>query len=181
MLVAVAVFAAAFAPGTRTRAQDQPLEPRLKSAPHLPVAGDDLRRAFVQEITALQAKGAHVPSDADTALRRRIIQDARALEPPPLVPAEARAHFERGRRARDRCACPESTLVAVDRFTAALHEAPWWAPPHLQLGEALLRLDRKAEALVCLELYLLAKPDALDQAKVVKRITALKRGRAPRD
>jgi hypothetical protein len=180
-LVALAVLASALAPGAPTHAQDQPLQPRLESAPRLPVAGDDLRRAFVQEITALQAEGARVPSDTDTALRRRIIQDARALEPPPIVPPEARARFERGRHARDRCGCRESTLVAVDRFTAALHEAPWWAPPHLQLGEALLRLDRKAEALVCLELYLLTEPDTLDQAKVVKRIAALKRDRTPRD
>jgi TonB family protein len=150
------------------------------SAP--PAAGklDDSRRAFVQEIAALQADGPRVPSDADSALRRHIVQDALALDPRPLVPPEARAHLERGRHARERCACRDSTLRAVDEFTAALYEAPWWGPSLRQLGDALLRLDRKLEALACLELYLLAEPGVLDQEKVQKQIAALRKDRAGR-
>jgi len=136
---------------------------------------DESRRALVQEITALRMSGPRVPSAADSALRGRIIQDALALDPRPLVPPEARAYLERGRRARDRCACRESTQVAVREFARALHEAPWWGPPCLQLGEALLRLDRKAEALVCLELYLSTGPEARERERVEKRIAGLTR------
>ena len=74
---------------------DKKGEPRF-----VPPLAVDLCRAFVQEIAALQAKGARVPSGSDTTLRRWIIQDALALDPRPLVPPEARAHFARGCRKR---------------------------------------------------------------------------------
>ena len=147
------------------------------SPPPVTERPDDPRRAFVAEIRALQAGGVGVPTDADSAMRRHIVQDALAFDPPPLVPQEARAHLERGRRARERCSCRDSTLRAVDEFSAALHEAPWWGPALRQLGDALLRLDRKAEALACLELCLLAEPQTPDRTKLEKQIATLRKGR----
>jgi hypothetical protein len=137
-----------------------------------------LRDAFVREVAAFQAGLARIPAKVDTTLRRWIIQDALALDPRPLVPPEARAHLERGRSARERCSCRDSTLRAVDEFSAALHKAPWWGPPYLQLGEALLRVDRKAEAIVCLEFYLLAEPTAGNRAQVERQLIGLRKSSA---
>jgi TonB family protein len=155
-----------------------PFRFRPKSVPQAPDARSDPRRALMQEITAIQAKGASVPSDTDTTLRRWIIQDALSLDPRPLVPAEAGAHFARGRRAQAGHGSRYGALRAVVEFSAALYEAPWWGPPYQHLGEALLRLDRKAEAIVCLELYLLTEPIAGDRAQVEKQLTALRKSRA---
>lgn len=155
-----------------------PFRFRPKSVPRASDALIDLRSALSQEITALQTNGVQVPSGTDTTLRRWIIQDALSLDPPPLVPAEAHAHFARGRRAQAGLGARGGALRAVDEFSAALHEAPWWAPPHRHLGEALLRLDRRTEAIVCLELYLLAEPVAENRAQVEKQLAALRNGRA---
>jgi TonB family protein len=135
--------------------------------PPLSFGPGGLRGAFVQEIVALQMKGARAPSGSDTTLRRWIIQDALSLDPRPLVPEQARAHLARGRHA--------GTLRAVDEFTAALHEAPWWGLAYLQLGEALLPLDRRSEALVCLDLYLLTGPDARERERVEKQLADLRK------
>ena len=61
----------------------------------------------------------------------------------------------------------------MEEFTAALHEAPRWGPPYLQLGEALLRLDRKAEALACLDLHLLIGPEARECGQVEEQLAGL--------
>ena len=134
---------------------------------------DERRRAFVQENLAFGAGLANVPAKEDTALRRRIVLDALALDPRPLVPEAAHQEFERGHHARERCGCRESTLVAVDRFTAAVHEAPWWGPAYQQLGEALLRLDRKTEARACLDLFLLTGPEARERERAEKQLAGL--------
>ena len=146
-------------------------------APEPGPAGEDPREAFVQEIIALQAAGVRVPSAADSVRRLDIIRDARALETEPNLPAEARIHFDRGRHAQDACACRDSSLRAVAEFTRALDEAPWWGQPHRRLAEALLLLDRREEAVVCLALYLAAEPDAPDREKVERRIAGL--GKVP--
>lgn len=139
----------------------------------------DLRRALAQEIVALGADSARVLSAADMDLRRWIIEDAWTLDTLPPLPREARAHLERGQRARERCGCRDSTLRAVEEFSAALREAPWWGPPYGRLGDALLRLGRSQEALVCFELYLLAEPKAGDRAQVEKRVAQLRARETP--
>jgi TonB family protein len=154
-----------FGPGSGTSGGVGPIEPR---------------RAFVAEVMELQAGGPRVPSAANSAQRRRIVLDALALEPPPIVPETARAGLERGRHARERCGCRDSTLVAVDRFTAALHEAPWWGEAYQRLGEALLRLDRRDEALVCLDLCLLTGPEPRDRERIEKQIAGLRKRGAPK-
>jgi protein TonB len=139
----------------------------------------DLRRALAQEIVALDADSARVPSAADMDLRRWIIEDALALDSLLTVPPEMQAHLERGRHARQRCGCHDSTLRAVDEFTAALHLAPWWGPAYGKLGDALLHLGRADEALICLELYLIAEPGAEDRARVERQVAGLRERAKP--
>jgi hypothetical protein len=145
-----------------------------------PAAVEDPAAAFVQDVSALQARGPCVPSPADSALRQRIVREALALVPRPQPPAVARARFEHARRASQRCSCRDSTLYAVQELTLALHEAPWWGEPHRPLGVALQRLVRNAEAGVCLELYLAAEPAAPDRDRLERRAARLLgRGGAP--
>jgi hypothetical protein len=143
-----------------------------------PAATDGPRAAFVQDVSALQARGPRVPSPADSALRRRIVQDARALEPRPQPPAGARARFEHARRASQHCSCRDSTLYAVEELALALHDAPWWGDGYRRLGVALQRLVRNTEAGVCLGLYLAAEPATPDRNRLERQAARLlERGR----
>jgi TonB family protein len=150
----------------------KPQAPKATPPPEPTVA----RQAFVQEVAALQAQDMRQPSASDSALRRRIIRDALALDPGPPVPDEAREHFARAQRARDRGSSRDSLQRAVDEFTATLNEAPWWGPAYLELGRALQRLGRGSAAAISLELYLLAEPESLERAAIQRQIAKLRSG-----
>lgn len=153
-----------FGDGTESPSSSKPSPPR----PELRAQRGVVARASLGELLQrLRSRGAVVPSDEDAILREKIIRAAR--RDPPEV---SRLALESVQRAL------AGAMPAQDRLrdlALALDAAPWWAEPYREIGVRLMELGRRAEARVCLELYLVAEPDAHDWEFVRLMLNDLRR------
>jgi TonB family protein len=137
--------------------------------------------------TALSARAHFAPSDADVHLRERAIHSWRDLDPRPRITGYSPIHLAAARKAlfmnqayeqqRRRIPKVDPSMLdslkslgslerALDEFAQCLAEAPWQAYTYREMSELLLRLGRRDQARVCLELYLIAEPQAPDWEQV---------------
>jgi tetratricopeptide (TPR) repeat protein len=107
---------------------------------------------------------------SDNALREKIIQLARQIEPAPAVPSEAQ-DFARTAEAEANQAKTAADLVkASGDYRKALLLAPWVAEFYFNLGVIQEKSGQLAEAKSNFGFYLLAAPEAQDAAAVRKRM-----------
>jgi tetratricopeptide (TPR) repeat protein len=125
--------------------------------------------AFAAYLAAYRALSIPVPIENDRRLREKIILLARRLEPPPPVPQEARAHFQKAQELIDAQALlgsggTASLDSAAAELERAIRLAPWWAEPTFRLATVLQQLKRVDTALIHLNLARLAEPERYAKA-----------------
>ncbi len=107
---------------------------------------------------------------SDTALRERIIKQARQMRHPPAIPEQARRYFIVGETIVKSAKSPAEEAPAVDSFQKALAIAPWWADAYYDLATAQELAGSYDDAQASLELYILTGPDAKDARAAQDRI-----------
>jgi len=125
-------------------------------------------------VAELQRAGPRAPSPQDAILRERIVRLALAANPPPEVPGVAKSRLETGRAAMDSLAMPGGADRAIGSLAAALNEAPWLAEPYELIAAALEAAGRPADAVVALELYLVANPGTHRWEEVRRKLAELR-------
>ncbi|MBZ5502228.1 MAG: hypothetical protein LAN59_08280 [Acidobacteriia bacterium] len=103
-------------------------------------------------------------SPNDEALREKIINLARMMAPPPVLPEEAGRRMARGFAAFKEAKSVADYKDAVTEFEKATLAAPWYADAYYNLGQARAKAEDFAGAAASLKLYLLAAPEAKDAA-----------------
>jgi hypothetical protein len=150
-------------------------EPRLPSDIPVPPRSSSTRGASLADlITSLRAQGPIPPSENDALLREEIVRGTLALQTPPPIPSAVKTRYERALRAASRKAKPASEPATLRELAFVLSEAPWWPEPYLEIARIEEKLGHLENAVVDLELYLVARPDAKDWKKVRARIRALR-------
>ena len=94
----------------------------------------------------------------DNVLRKKIIQLALDMNPPPEVPAEARRHMSRGVAAVEDAKTKDDFLDACNEFRQALALAPWLPNGYRNLAIAQDKAGLYIEALASLNSYRRTKP-----------------------
>jgi hypothetical protein len=125
---------------------------------------------------------------SDSALRERIIQTARQLDPAPAIPQEARDYFIRGSTIAKVATDAAGQKLAVDNFEKALRVAPWWGDAWYNLAVAQELAGDLDSATASLRLYIETgvsekeRQDALDRISIIAAKTELaSRAQATRD
>jgi tetratricopeptide (TPR) repeat protein len=95
---------------------------------------------------------------SDTALRERIINLAREMNPPPAIPEEARRHYVKASTLLEDAKQPSDSADAAEEFRQALLVAPWWGEAYMKMGLAQETAQRYDEAIASLKLFMAAKP-----------------------
>lgn len=114
-------------------------------------------------LAALRARGVQPPSEDDALLRERIIRATLSMEPRPDLPPAARQRFDLALKSIKEGRQPAEIL---SELAATLHEAPWWPVPYREIARVQERLHQWEDAIVSLELYLVAAPEADDWERV---------------
>jgi tetratricopeptide (TPR) repeat protein len=121
--------------------------------------------AFLAYLSAFQRLPEPVPADDDRRLRERIIEVVRRLTATPTIPQEARARFTKAEEllaaeALLGGAGTAASTAAAAELRAAIRVAPWWPEATFKLAGVLQKLQRVDDALINLNLYRLAAPEA---------------------
>jgi tetratricopeptide (TPR) repeat protein len=109
----------------------------------------------------------------DDALRRQTIEQARAMRPPPAIPAEARNSFIQGVTITQGATDATGQRLAIQRFNEALRLAPWWGDAYYNRGVAQDLAGEYSAAIASLQLYLLTGPSAQERQQAEDRIAAI--------
>lgn len=125
--------------------------------------------AFLAYLSAFQRLPEPVPADDDRRLRERIIEVVRRLPATPTIPQEARARFTKAEEllaaeALLGGAGTAASTAAAAELRAAIRVAPWWPEATFKLAGVLQKLQRVDDALINLNLYRLAAPEAYGAA-----------------
>lgn len=126
-----------------------------------------LREALAAYVEELQA------APYDEELRKKIIQIAQKLDPPPAIPQEAKRFMVRGETFFKEAKSEADFTEAIGEFEQALQAAPWLPAGYFNLGLAQEGAGYYDQAINSFELYLLASPAAEDAEKVREKIYAL--------
>jgi len=98
---------------------------------------------------------------------------ALAMQPPPVIPDEAKRDFAEGNVFMKAAKSGSDYSAAVQKYKEALIEAPWWGDAYYNLGLALTSAERYDEAKQALQFYLLTKPnDAIKAQNKIYEIEA---------
>jgi TonB family protein len=145
---------------------------RTRVTPPRPV---DPGEEFDVDLSAFHKRQPAVPSDSDAVLRGHVIHSALALPRIPKPTYAAFAYRDSARALMSGKVVPDSSTLAraIDLLGHASYEAPWWSEAYRDLGRALERVGRKADAALCLRLYLMAEPNAHDREEVQAKIASL--------
>jgi tetratricopeptide (TPR) repeat protein len=133
------------------------------------------QEAFLAYLKAFQSLPEPPTRADDQRLRERIITVVRKIQTRPVVPQEARAHLTRaeGLVAADAVlggsGGPAVQKAAAAELRQAVRIAPWWPDATFSLATVLQKLQQFDEALLNLNLYRLADPEAY--AATVARAT----------
>lgn len=129
---------------------------------------------FAQSHAELEALVQHLQANpTDTTLRERIIQMARALNPAPAIPAEARDYFIRGTTIAKAATDAAGQKLAVENFQKALRIAPWWADALYNLAVAQELAGDVDAAKASLRLYAGAAETEKERQDALDRISAI--------
>ncbi len=132
------------------------------------------REALAIYMTALNGTPDFAADQFDQRLRVHIFTLVAHLTPPPAIPEEARRHVGYAAAAVQLAEKDPAQLdSAIDEFQQALRIAPWWPELYYNTGLLLEKKERFGDAARCLNLYLLAAPNAQDAAAVRQRMYAL--------
>jgi len=131
----------------------------------------NLREAFAHYVAALQS----VPegTNEDQHLRENIIALAQKLDPPPVVPEEAKRHAARGTAAIESAGSREDFEQAVAEFKQAAKLAPWWAKLYFNLGLTQEKATLYDDGIRSFQLFLAASPNDPSADDVRQRIYKL--------
>jgi len=110
----------------------------------------------------------------DNALREKIIKLAQEMKPVPKVPNEVDELVGKATYAVKNAKSEADFSDAVDAYQKVLLIAPWVPEYYYNLGAVQEKAGKFKEAVVSLELYLLAVPDAKDAKEVREHIGGLK-------
>lgn len=105
------------------------------------------------------------PLFANMELRRQIIEFAAKMQPPPVIPEEAKRYLVEGNVFLKGAVGAADYKLAIGRFKEALVEAPWWGDAYNNLGVALKAAGRLDDAKTALGLYLLTSPPDASRAQ----------------
>lgn len=106
-------------------------------------------------------------------LRKKIIEVASKLDPPPAIPEEAKRGMGRGKAAFQSAQNPGEYQKAREEFEKAVNLAPWWADGYYNLALVEEQERKFDQALSHLKLYLLAAPNAPDKSQIEEKIYGL--------
>ncbi len=97
----------------------------------------------------------------------RMITLVRELRPPPPIPDDARALFDKGREFEEKAKNGADVELAVAEYDKALQIVPWWAEVYYRRALAEGAIGRFSEAARDLKLYLMSNPApaAADEAR----------------
>lgn len=140
------------------REQTKLLEGRITSNP---------RAGFLELIARLKS------NPFDDTIRRRIIQLAEELKPPPAIPEEARKHFLEGAAIVKAAKTPAQQTLAAQSFTEAINVAPWWGDAYYNLGVAQELAEQYDKAQQAFAFYLLSNLDETERREVQDHLYGL--------
>lgn len=132
-----------------------------------PAVAQSPAQRLQQMATQLQA------NPNDEALRKRIIDAVRTMNPRPETPEDARRFLARGTAATKTAASPADFKAAANEFQKASDAAPWLPEPYYNMGVVLEKSGDPAGAMTQLRRYLLASPGASDAEAVRSKIYEL--------
>jgi hypothetical protein len=110
---------------------------------------------------------------------RAVIRLAQTMKSPPAIPEEAREHYVMAAAFVEKAKDSSGFEPAIDEYTTALLEAPWWADAYKKLAIAQKVADHYDDAIASLNLYLLTQPaDARDAQDEIYKLKADKQAAA---
>jgi len=124
----------------------------------------NLRQALTHYVSALQQLWGD--SKHSQPLLERILSLSRKLNPPPIVPEEAKRSMARGRAAVKAAQSAADFAAANIEFSTAAYYAPWLAETYYNSGVVRDKAGMYDEAIWALRMYLQAKPGAADKEQV---------------
>lgn len=136
-------------------------------------AAGRIREAVSHYISAI--RNAARWSEEDRRIREKVISIIVKLDPPPVIPDEAKRRAASGGRAFKWAVSREDIDKAAKEFFSALDEAPWWAEMYFNLAVTFETAGRYGSALESYNWYLLSNPGASDSAYVQKRKASILR------
>jgi ankyrin repeat protein len=110
-------------------------------------------------------QGGPVLAKKETTLRKRIIEFAATLEPPPAIPEEAQRAFVQGNTIMKAAKSAGDYNLAINKYREALNKAPWWGNAYYNLAMAENAAGLTDAAKADLELYTYTKPKDAAQAQ----------------
>lgn len=127
------------------------------------------RDAFAGYVAAYQGLPDPAPAEDDRRLREKIIALARRLDPPPVIPEDARTHYAKAEQLIAAQAVlggagTASLEAAAKELQRAIRAAPWWGDAAWKLATVLQQLQRVDAALINLNMYRLADPGGYARA-----------------
>jgi tetratricopeptide (TPR) repeat protein len=136
-----------------------------------------LREALQHYLMALRGLPKYPLVEIDQPLREKIVKIVASIDPPPSIPEDAQRHAAYANIALQQAGGPSGGASdldnCIDEWEEALRLAPWWAEAYYNLGLALEKRERYAEAARNLQFYLHAAPKAKDADTVQERIYEL--------
>lgn len=107
---------------------------------------------------------------SDNGLREKIIRLAQELKPAPAIPEEARRHYVKADALIHDAQSPQEAGAAIEEYSKALLEAPWWPEVYRDQGLALEVAGRYEDGKKALKLYLLSHPGEEESRKAQDEI-----------
>jgi tetratricopeptide (TPR) repeat protein len=151
--VSVAVFAAMIFPSFTLAGNEDSLGRQAEKEGRL-------KQALMHYVEALKT------DVSNQQLREKIIKLAKKIQPPPVVPEEARRHMVRGRAAVKAAKNKQGFQNAADEFKQALYIAPWLVDGYYNLGIMQDKAGKYKEAVRNLKTYLSGAPNSADTREV---------------
>jgi tetratricopeptide (TPR) repeat protein len=123
---------------------------------------------------ALQVCLDYLRERRDFLVTKRAIEAGQRLDPPPVIPAEAKERAVLAQRGVTEAGDEKGLERAIEEYREAIRLAPWWAELHLNLALALERQGDYRNAAKSLELFQLARPNEPEAEKITAKVHELK-------
>lgn len=127
----------------------------------------------LKEYTSALEKIGNAQLTASESLRKKIIFTAQKINPPPIIPEEARSLFSRGQAKAKVARDKPDFLEAAREFEKALLLAPWSGVLYFNIGIMQEAGGKLQEAIGSYRLYLLAEPGGSNASRAREKIAAL--------
>lgn len=111
--------------------------------------------------------------DPPSALRKKLIEVASGINPPPAIPDGARTMMTRGATLLKNSSDRSTLFSAVEEFQNAVDLAPWWPDAYFNYASALEAYGDHDAALTQLQFYLEFKLSPKDAADARQRMAQI--------